>query len=236
MLAKTNYGFEFVDDSGSTPSITGVELAGTDTVLITLSAIPSGGNQKLRYAFTGTAGSKPGAQVAGSARGNLRDSDAAVGLSGNTLYNWAVHFEKPITVDTAPPVITNIDISVTNTSLIFEWTTDEPANTQVEYGLLAGLGESTVVTNSNTKTTTHSVSLSNLLPCTMYYLKAVSTDRLSQQSKSQLQTVSTSGCTGSASITTHPSETADVSTSSQIDMISNSTGVTLAIPQAYSAQ
>jgi hypothetical protein len=88
------FGFEYHDDSGAPPAISSVILAGPDTVQITLSDVPTGTNQRLRYAYTGVPGN-PGGPTTGP-RGNLRDSDAAPSLFGNTLYNWCVHFDKPV--------------------------------------------------------------------------------------------------------------------------------------------
>jgi len=85
-------GFEYWDDSGAPPAITGVAVSG-DTVTITLAGVPTGNNKRLRYAYT-----EEGLPTAGlGARGNLRDSDPAVGdLSGAHLYNWAVHSDDAI--------------------------------------------------------------------------------------------------------------------------------------------
>ena len=58
--------------------------------------IPQGENQRLRYAFSGILKSPPGATESGSARGNVRDSDNSLSLYGNKLYNWLVHFDKPV--------------------------------------------------------------------------------------------------------------------------------------------
>ena len=103
VLAKQNYGFEYYD-AISSASISSVSIVSPDTVKITLNTSPTGSNQRLRYAFTGVAGSWAGADQAGSARGNLRDSDDTVSQYGNTLYNWAVHFDKSIEDNTNPSV------------------------------------------------------------------------------------------------------------------------------------
>ena len=94
--ARANYGFEYFDNSSSA-SISNVEIINSDTVKITLNTTPTGANQRLRYAYTGTPGVHAGAQIAGSVGGNLRDSDSTTSLSGDTLYNWSVQFDKPIT-------------------------------------------------------------------------------------------------------------------------------------------
>jgi hypothetical protein len=116
--ARANYGFEY-SDSNSSATINSVEILDADTVKITLSGTPTGYSQRLRYAYTGTPGSAPGAQNSGSAAGNLRDTDNAPSLYGNTLYNWAVHFDKPITVvnDVSVPTVSSFSVQATSSSL-----------------------------------------------------------------------------------------------------------------------
>ncbi len=109
-LARSNKGFEYADNTTSA-YITGVQILGTDSVKITLSRTPTGSNQRLRYAFTGVVGVMPGAVVPGAAGGNLRDTDPYPSLYGNTLYNWCVQFDKPIT--SCPPVADPIAGSAT---------------------------------------------------------------------------------------------------------------------------
>lgn len=105
---KANYGFEYADDLNSA-SIADVRISAPDTVQITLSGTPTGLHPRLRYAYTGVSGSGAGAHVAGSARGNLRDSDPAEAFyqdahvpaaMGSRLYNWAVTFDEPVAVQT----------------------------------------------------------------------------------------------------------------------------------------
>jgi hypothetical protein len=88
------YGFEYVDQSGNAPVITTVELAGEDSVTITLSSVPTGTGARLRYAFTGVPNAPAGATT--GPRGNLRDSDATASPNGYPLYNWCVHFDREV--------------------------------------------------------------------------------------------------------------------------------------------
>lgn len=111
--ARTNYGFEYYDSTASA-TISSVEIVDSDTVKVTLSGTPTGANQRLRYAYTGVPGTDTGAQNAGSAAGNLRDTDSYPSLYGNTLYNWAVHFDKEITLDSTAPTITSVSSDKTN--------------------------------------------------------------------------------------------------------------------------
>ncbi len=96
VVPKTNYGFEYSDKNGIPVTITSVSLASPDTVQVTLSNTPTGTDQRLRYAYTSTT-YYSGANVTNSAHGNLRDSDTTPSQYGNPLYNWAVHFDEPIT-------------------------------------------------------------------------------------------------------------------------------------------
>lgn len=81
------------------------------------------------------------------------------------------------TTDTTAPVITftsAIDItSVTDSSAIISWMTDEAANSQIDYGTSVSYGS--VETNANYNID-HSVTLSSLLPSTTYYFKITSVD------------------------------------------------------------
>jgi len=88
------FGFGFGDTSGAAPTIAAVAIVDDDTVSITLSAEPVGGNKRLRYAMTGSAGAAAGPTT--GARGNLRDSDATVSLAAYPLFNWCVHFDEAV--------------------------------------------------------------------------------------------------------------------------------------------
>ena len=101
VAVKENYGFEYFDDSSTPPTITSVALAGPTSISITLSAIPTGGNKKIAYAYTGILNFGAGRNAPNSVRGNLRDSDATPAFyqdvnvpdtMGNLLRNWCVTF------------------------------------------------------------------------------------------------------------------------------------------------
>jgi len=103
VLAATNYGFEIYDGKLNTPHITDVSVTSDDTVTIMLDRqLSSTTPTYLRYAYTGVARSKPGADQPGSARGNIRDNDTTPSLYGNKLYNWLVAFNKVVTVNQKP--------------------------------------------------------------------------------------------------------------------------------------
>ncbi len=79
------------------------------------------------------------------------------------------------TPDTTPPVISNILVSsLGSDSATISWDTDEPATTQVNYGLTAGYGSSSPL-DSNL-TTNHSVVIAGLSQNTGYHFQARSSD------------------------------------------------------------
>lgn len=88
--AASNYGFAYTDDSTSA-AISSVELLTDNTVRIHLSAIPTGTNKTLSYAYNG-----PGASNRAGAWGNLRDScdDISIHDDTFTLHNWCVIFSE----------------------------------------------------------------------------------------------------------------------------------------------
>ena len=134
-----------------------------------------------------------------------------VGLTENTTYHYKIKSRDPsdnvgtaqddvnyvftTTTDTTAPVITftsSTDISsVTDSSAVISWTTDEAATSRVDYGTDTSYGSNEVNANYNTN---HSITLSNLLPSTTYYLKITSVDN-SISANSAMDDNSTAGYT-----------------------------------------
>ncbi len=114
---RNNYGFEFIQTGGNSVTIENVTLIdNANKVQITLSDIPTGTEQKLRYAWGcyfagvgyGQCGSKDDGEYVG---GNLRDSDESVSPSsdgtGLPLYNWGVSFEENVVAQPSDILVTN---------------------------------------------------------------------------------------------------------------------------------
>jgi parallel beta-helix repeat protein len=79
------------------------------------------------------------------------------------------------TPDTTAPTIASVaSTNVASTSVTITWTTDEPADTQVEYGTTTDYGSST---NLNaTRAATHAQILTGLSPSTTYHYRVKSRD------------------------------------------------------------
>lgn len=87
--------------------------------------------------------------------------------------------------DIMPPVISGLNVTqITANSALVTWTTDEPADSQVDYGT----GNGTYVTASSQQLVTqHSMSLTGLSANTTYYFYVVSRDGAGNQSTSAEQ-------------------------------------------------
>src|SRR5207249_4991733 len=78
------------------------------------------------------------------------------------------------TNEMVPPAISNVTVTqITDSSARLNWTTDEAANSIVDYGLSASYGAS--VTNA-ALVNAHSMPLSDLAPNSMYHFRVRSRD------------------------------------------------------------
>jgi len=85
-------------------------------------------------------------------------------------------------VDETPPVISELSAYyITETSLVIIWTTDEPANSRVEYGETEAYG---TMVASVKMTTDHAITLSGLIPGVTYHVKVSSEDRAGNEAVS----------------------------------------------------
>ncbi len=234
VLSKSNYGFEFYDDSGSTPAISSVALVGQDSVRITLASTPTGATQKIRYAWSSTAFTPTGAQESGGARGNLRDSDTTEGSANTPLYNWAVHFNKDLTVDTTAPSRSNLTTTPGTTSASLSWDTNENTTETFQYGLTDSYGNSSTL-NTYPRTTSHSKSVSGLTACTTYHYQIVSTDLAGNANTSSDSTFTTTGCAGSSSVINQTQSSITTASGGSVSLSETGAGIALTVPDNFAA-
>ena len=97
--------------------------------------------------------------------------------AGNTTTK-DLNFSLPLsTADTAPPVISGLgvaQITLTTNSASVSWSTNEPADSLVEYGLTNSYGSSKY--DSALITTPHDVNIAGLTSSTMYHYRVKSKD------------------------------------------------------------
>jgi subtilisin len=107
-------------------------------------------------------------------------ADPASGFDGDPAnpigaYYGYLAWAGAIVVDTTPPVISAVNATgMTHEAAKINWTTDENADSQVEYGRTAAYGSTTAVTSAFVKT--HAVNLSGLSPTTAYHYRVKSRD------------------------------------------------------------
>jgi beta-lactamase superfamily II metal-dependent hydrolase len=92
--------------------------------------------------------------------------------------------------DTTPPVISDVQaVSIGIDSAVIQWTTDEPADTVVEYGTSSGNYTDTV--SDPNLVTDHQITLPNLSLATTYYYRVKSTDEAGNTAVSDEYTFTT---------------------------------------------
>ena len=126
------------------------------------------------------------------------------GLVANTEYQYRVistdasgvsslpvdlTFTTAQTIDATAPVINDIQVTVTDTSAVVTWNTNEAASSAVSYGLDTGYGS---ITDFTELVISHSIELTNLLPATNYQFQISSTDSSANTSLSTELTFTTS--------------------------------------------
>lgn len=91
---------------------------------------------------------------------------------------------RPATITTSqPPVISGLAAGgVTSSAAVVTWTTDQPADSKVDYGTTTGYGSTTPV--DATPVTSHTVMISGLAPGTTYHVRAVSANTAGQSTSS----------------------------------------------------
>lgn len=165
------------DSTIATIDVTGGEVTGggTDTITINpASNLPEGAQLYVLVPTT--------AFVDGSA-------NAFSGILDDTSWAFTI-------ADVTAPQITSLEASAAATTSLVSWTTNEAASTRLWYSADTALASSTSETNTGTRVTSHSVSLSRLVPCTLYSYRAVSRDAAGNAATSSTSTFLTTGCSG----------------------------------------
>jgi hypothetical protein len=124
-------------------------------------------------------------------------SAALGGLTANTVYHYRVRSRDAagnLTVsgdftfttsapDVTPPTVSNVASSgVSVSGATVAWTTNEAADSQVEYGTTTSYGSSTTL--DPTKLTSHSVTVGGLSPSTLYHFRVKTKDAAGNQTVS----------------------------------------------------
>ena len=116
-----SYGVEFFQTGGSPVTISSVTVASSTTLEITLSATPTGTDQKVGFGLTGTPNTNGGPST--GPRTCIRDSSTDVSARGNPMYNWSCH--SIIDMGTVPGFLMTFDSGGEEFISTFDDTEDE---------------------------------------------------------------------------------------------------------------
>lgn len=139
------------------------------------------------------------------------------------------------TSDITSPVISNIASSTASTTATVTWTTDESASTRLWYSADTSYASSTVLADTSPRVTSHTASLSDLVACTLYNFKVVSSDASSNAATSTAATLLTSGCSGGVVPSSATSTTVTVSATATSTSIDSGRTLTVATPANFTA-
>ena len=117
--------------------------------------------------------------------------------TGLSIFLFVIFHPSPVSA--TAPTISGINVSVTETTAIVTWTTDQNANSFVDYGTTDDYNDT--VTDSSF-VTSHSLSISGLTKGTVYHYSVISENESQENSRSDDATFTTSGGSSSSSSTT----------------------------------
>ncbi len=173
----------FTLSSVTVPSGWSVDSTSADVITVSGGSINFGASRT--FTLTGVVAANVNAP---SANWTIETSDD---VSGINPYSCTGTLGTQIgTVDTTDPAISNVQVaSLTHNSATVTWTTDELADSRVDYGLTAGYGANSSDSNL---TTSHSINLTGLTASTGYHYKVTSADASTNSSESSDNTFQTS--------------------------------------------
>jgi hypothetical protein len=127
-----------------------------------------------RFRWTAPSSASFGA-VRFNVAGNAANGDA--NSTGDFIYTASSTVSPAAASDSTPPVISAVTSSgITTSTATITWTTDEPSDTEVEFGTSTAYGQSTTL--NSTLTASHSASLTGLASNTRYHYRVKSKDAL----------------------------------------------------------
>jgi len=157
--------------SGTTTNVTG-SISDASTIASTSVYLDGSSTAAASAASPGTGAYSIPLSLSGLSVGAHQLVVKSTDADGNVGSSSIVNFTIP---DTTPPVISAIASgSLTQTTATITWTTDEAADSQVDYGTTTSYGSSTTLNTS--KVTSHSVNLSGLTASTTYHYRVKSKD------------------------------------------------------------
>ncbi len=181
-----DYTFTTLVQDLAPPVISGVKTSGVTSKAATIAWTTNEvSDSQIQYGTTSSYGMNTALNTART----TSHVQTLSGLTANTTYHFQVQSRDPagnqgvsgdysfttLPLDVTPPAISAIQASgVSSKTATISWTTDEPADSQVEYGTTPTYGRSGAL--NSTKVTSHSQTLSGLTAKTTYHYRVKSRD------------------------------------------------------------
>ncbi len=127
--------------------------------------------------------------------------------------------------------VSNVSAEPSSNEATITWNSSVGSSSKVFYGLTINLVFQTEKELNNT--TSHSVTLSDLVPCTRYYYQAQSEDEHEITATSTIASFQTTGCETGTEIENGTEETIDETLGGELELINNSSLAKLIIPNNY---
>jgi hypothetical protein len=156
------------------------------------------------------------------------DSKSYAGISASSTWSFT-------TSDSVIPSFSSISSSVSNTGSTITWTTSEASSSRLEFGLTMSYGTLSDEENTDTRVTSHSLDLSNLYSCATFHYRTRSTDDSSNEALGDDSTLTTSGCTGNATVLKEAAGSAATTTASTVVLAEGTSNLSLLVPAGYSS-
>ena len=216
-----------IDDTTVIVSYAKQNLTGNEHLHLTLDSNP----EVRDIAFTGSYTFSNVPAGSHTLSGYLADNATHARLSGTEV---SVSFTTTGSIKTPPTtlVISSPSVpSITSRAATITWTTNNPASSRVYYfGSDAKVGTPEIDTTM--RVTSHSVTLSKLIPCTIYQYAVYSHDATNREARSAKNKFTTKGCLGESSILDHAEKNIVAHTQDSLTLTNaNNSSISVSIPQ-----
>jgi hypothetical protein len=172
-MATVSDAMIYISAVGTVVSISPARASVAAGATSQFTALVTGSNDTITWSATGGSVTSTGTFSAPGAAGTYTVK-AACTSNPSTSAAATVSVTSSV-ADTVPPVITAISASsVTTSGVTISWNTDEPSDTQVEYGATVAYGVTS--TRNPSMVTGHSVAFGGLTSNTLYHFRVRSAD------------------------------------------------------------
>lgn len=164
---------------------------------------------------------------------NYYGSDSFVVQASDGLGSDTITVNVTIRDKTAPILSAVAVSSITSTSAVVTWTSDENTSTRVSYGVTSAYGVLSSQTDTSPRVTSHSKTLTELLPCTRYHFAVISVDDNTNSTTSSDGTFVTIGCEAETEAVSVSADSIEAADGGEVEMVSGNTEIRVVLPTNF---